>query len=209
MDDPKINCPHCTQSIEVTPEHANLTVSCPNCSEQFVVPDLTNTAGSAPPHESSAPAEPKEVGKITYILAAIVMPLFFWFNVALHFIGYTIKPLFRLQKIEEGDDPKIAITLALITTVVAPLLAYLYYRKAKSVAENAIEVIGVVKKVGGKLDSMVNVTFSYEVSGKRYKKRKSFDTDGNFSVGQEIELVVDSRKPSRCYLKREFYSQQN
>ena len=87
------------------------------------------------------------------------------------------------------------------------IFAYYFYRRAKSVSENAMEVIGVVKKAGMGAAGMVDVTFLYEVGGKRYKKRKSLDQiEGGYYRGQEIELVVDSRNPGRCYLKSSFYS---
>ncbi len=203
MAETNINCPHCAQPISVTPEHANLTFPCPHCAQEFTVPELPSARAMA---GLTTQAPSPKLSTAGYWVGAIGIPAFIWLMVVVEVVFGRKLSGFRLRKVDPDDDPMMAVTIALIATVLAPIVAYFFYRRAKSVSENAMEVIGVVKKAGIQTGSMVNVTFLYEVGGKRYKKRKSLDAiEGGYHRGKEIELVVDSRNPGRCYLKQSFY----
>ena len=184
-----INCPHCQGLVTVTEEFASSNISCPLCSGQFVVPDL----GQFGVQGSVGMAQKREVWKAGYWMGAILVPAFAW--------------IFALYKIviKEDEDPGIYTTMALLTTIIAPIVAVIFLMRALSVAKNAVEVTGTILKLSAPRDLMLDVTFQYQHAGKTYKQRKSFGNERGFVVGGPIELVIDSRKPKRCYQKSQFY----
>ena len=207
MGEMTLNCPHCSAEISLDEGYAGQTLQCPQCQGAFTVPEVAAPAGPQMPSLAGVsielPPMPK-VDKWTYILGAASIPVLLWgMIIAERAFGM------RFGSGEPSEDPVMPIWLGILVTVVAPIIAYFMYLRAAGVAKNPLEVSATITKLSsGEVQGMRNVSFVYEVSGKRYKKRKSFSSIelGPVQPGSLIELVVDKRNPKRCYLKASLYS---
>lgn len=110
------NCPHCDQELEVEDEGAGLTVPCPNCSQDLVIPEVellaaSQDSGEQPdsddqssseenepePAPDPAPHKPRK-GPSTFIRWAL-------FILILLGIGTTVYFSFMAPGIIPGNEP--------------------------------------------------------------------------------------------------------
>ena len=101
-----------------------------------------------------------------------------------------------------SEDP-IPIYFALAGTVIVPIVAAVFWRRAVGIVRNGVNGKGSVLSVGAKVEGLRNVEFEYEFEGANYTNKTSLDaeTAEKLQPGDEIEIIIDKRKPTRVLVK--------
>lgn len=95
----------------------------------------------------------------------------------------------------------IYLALAVLASLVGPVIALIQVRRAFSLARNGMEIEGKVTRVGVLSKSgLVRVECAYTWRGMRFTHAWSHPKDEakNLSVGDVVPLLVDPKNPNRC-----------
>jgi hypothetical protein len=102
-----------------------------------------------------------------------------------------------------ADKDPISILFPAVTSVAAPVLALVFWRRAVGIAEHGVAVTATVLSIGNSIQSMRNVEFEYTHDGIVYRKKKSVDdyTSEELEPGGPLEIIVDKRNVKRILIK--------
>jgi hypothetical protein len=135
---------------------------------------------------------------------AFVMLLLWTFYLADALFQVDLMAILKHREQEPGNATTLFV-FAVIATVVAIPIAWLQIRKAMSLAQNGVEVIGRVTKMGRfSLSGFVKTVCEYSYEGVDFTHAWSHARFAEpLSVDDLVALIVDPTNPKRCMLKDE------
>ena len=106
----------------------------------------------------------------------------------------------RLKNIlGKAQEEPMEIIFPIITSVIAPVIFLVLWRRAVGIVENGVLTTATVLSVGSKVQSMRDVVFQYVFDSETYETKLSVTSaiSDELEPDAKIEILVDKRKPSR------------
>jgi hypothetical protein len=130
--------------------------------------------------------------------AAIAVAVMWGWYALEHFTNLRITGLFGT-----ANEDAMPIYVALATTAIAPIVAAVFWRRAVGIVKNGVPGLGTVLSVGVKVQDLRDVEFEFEFEGVTYTNKTSMyvETADKLQPGDEIEIIIDKRKPTRVLVK--------
>lgn len=99
------------------------------------------------------------------------------------------------------EDP-VSIWIPLIATPAVVGSALWYWRHMAAFAKHGVVVPGTILRFGASASGMKDVAFAYEYEGTKYETKESVSSERlkDKSVGDLVDVAVDTRKPKRAML---------
>lgn len=110
---------------------------------------------------------------------------------------------YAFEHFTENSKDALPIFFPLAVTVLAPIAATAFWRRAVGIAKNGVPGMATVLSVGGKIKGLRDVEFEFEFDGATYTNKTSIydEISDKLRPGDEIVIVIDKRKPTRVLVK--------